>query len=90
MPGASFLNTKFENVTQELDGLTFEECTFEGCTLVYKGGPPPALKRCDFNNTGFRFEGAAANTIAFLQAMSAPTSGLQVVVRDTFPILNKG
>jgi hypothetical protein len=35
-----------------------------------------------------RFEGTAGNTIAFLKAMTAPSSGLQRVVRDTFRALS--
>jgi hypothetical protein len=35
-----------------------------------------------------KFEGTAGNTIAFLKAMAAPSSGLQRVIRDTFRALS--
>ena len=78
-------NTFTETVT--LDGNEFDICIFDGCSLVYRGGPPPILNDCQFAGTRFQFEGAAANTVAFVQAMAAPGSGLQSVVRDTFPAL---
>ncbi|MCH9053057.1 MAG: hypothetical protein IIA72_18680 [Proteobacteria bacterium] len=69
----------------ELDGNEFDNCKFSGASLIYRGGTPPSLNGCHFTNIRFEFQGAAANTVAFLQAMAAPNSGLQNVVRDTFP-----
>ena len=69
----------------ELDDNEFENCTFSGASLIYRGGAPPSLNGCNFTNVRFNFQGSAANTVAFLKAMSAPNSGLQSVIRDTFP-----
>ena len=71
----------------ELDGDEFYNCTFSGALLIYLGGPPPSLSGCSFTDVKFEFRGAAANTVAFIQTMAAPNSGLQEVVRDTFPAL---
>ena len=78
----------FQGGRVALDGNSFKGCTFDGCELVYSGGIPPALSGCSFSNFNMRFEGAAANTIAFLKAMAAPSSGLQRVIRDTFRALS--
>ena len=71
----------------ELDGNEFDNCTFSGASLIYRGGTPPRLSGCSFTDFKFEFQGAAANTVAFLQAMATANSGLQSVVRDTFPDL---
>ncbi|CAN5261826.1 hypothetical protein BH10PSE7_BH10PSE7_37880 [soil metagenome] len=72
-----------ENVV--LDENEFDECKFDGTKLIYRGGTPPNLKGCDFANSIFFFDGPASNTVAFLKGMSGPRSGLQKVVRQTFP-----
>ncbi len=72
----------------KLDGNEFIDCTFENCTLVYSGGLPPLITRCDFKSFTFEFRGHAANTVAFLQAMASPKSGFQSVIRKTFPALH--
>ena len=71
----------------ELDGNEFNNCTFRGNVLIYRGGQPPSLRNCSFEDPEFRFLDAAGNTIAFLQAMARADSGLQSVVRDTFPAI---
>jgi hypothetical protein len=70
-----------------LDGATFDHCRFVDAVLVYRGGMGLGLSGCTFQNVGFEFEGPAANTLAVLQAMSAPKSGLREIVRRSFPIL---
>ncbi len=56
----------FHNRAIDVDGMTYDGCTFDSCTLVYSGGKPPDLMRCTFNNTGFSFSGAAADTIVLM------------------------
>lgn len=70
-----------------LDGATFENCRFVDAVLVYRGVMGLGLNGCKFQNVRFEFEGAAANTLAVLQAMTAPNSGLREVVKRSFPIL---
>ena len=73
--------------TIDLDGNEFIGCSFDKCTLIYSGGKPPLINDCSFNNVRFKFRGPAKNTVAFLKAMASPDSGLQKVIRDTFPAL---
>lgn len=70
-----------------LDGGTFERCRFKEAALVYVGGEPPSLVNCSFRGVSFEFNGAAGRTVAFLQGMSAPKSGLSSVFKATFPRL---
>jgi hypothetical protein len=73
------LNSERETTSEErfdgerlvIDGRHFEDCHFETCTLVYRGGLPPNFVRCDFAAPRFVFEEAAQST---LQLMSAPTN----------------
>jgi hypothetical protein len=78
----------FKGETVTLDGNTFHQCTFENCELIYKGGKPPAMSGCSFNTPRFKFEGPAADTLAFFAAMYH--GGLQVVVDDTFKQIRAG
>ena len=68
-----------------LDNVHFEHCQFKGAVLVYRGGLPPAVRNCTFENVSFEFEGAAGRTLALLQAMSSTSSGLREVVKASFP-----
>jgi len=70
-----------------LDGGSFERCRFQHAVLVYAGGIPPRLAGCSFADTTFEFQGAAGLTLAFLQAMAAPSSGLSAVFKASFPRL---
>lgn len=77
-------HSEIKNTVQKLDGIEFRSCTFENCTLVYEGGPPPSLRDCTFINSVFRFDGAARNTVDFLKAIRDPRSGLSVVFDSAF------
>ncbi|MBU1378000.1 MAG: hypothetical protein KKE02_01470 [Alphaproteobacteria bacterium] len=67
-----------------LDGSSFERCRFQRAVLIYAGGAPPRLSDCVFTDATFEFQGAAARTLTFLQAMSAPSSGLAAVFKASF------
>ena len=73
--------------TAHLDDSEFIDCTFDGCTLVYSGGKAPSITGCRFKSFKFEFREHAANTVAFMKLMASPKSGLQRVIRDTFPAL---
>ena len=75
----------FTNERVTLDDNEFFNCKFNSCTLVYHGSAPPQLSDDSFHNVKFVFNGPAANTIAFLKAMATVTSGMQHIVKDTFP-----
>lgn len=68
-----------------LDNANFEHCRFQGAALVYRGGVPPTVRNCTFENVSFEFEGAAGRTLALLQAMSSTSSGLRSVFKASFP-----
>jgi hypothetical protein len=71
-----------------IDETHFEDCSFETCTLVYRGGVPPNFVRCDFAAPRFVFEEAAQNTI---QLMSAIYSGIdERIIEKTFDEIRKG
>lgn len=68
-----------------LDGRSFEGCRFQQAVLVYSGGALPHIANCTFDRTTFAFEGAAARSMALLQAMSAHSSGLRDIFKASFP-----
>lgn len=78
----------FVSTSVPLDNSEFHQCSFTDCAMVYSGGKPPTLDRCSFQDSKFHFEGAAANTVLFLQEMAKPQSGLQTVAREIFAALN--
>jgi len=55
--------------TVTLDGEHFEDCEFRQCRLVYAGGAPPKFVGCRFDACEWKFEGAAANTLAHLKVV---------------------
>lgn len=59
----------YNHQTVELDGETFNDCEFAECRLVYSGGEPPTFTRCRFDDCEWKFEDAAANTLAYLKQM---------------------
>lgn len=71
-----------------IDGESYEGCTFENCTLVYRGAALPAFNRCTFNPPRFTFEDEADNTLSFLKSLAADP-GMRHVIRDTFPELGR-
>jgi hypothetical protein len=69
----------------QLDGRSFDGCRFEQAVLVYSGGPLPRIANCVFDRATFAFEGPAGRSMALLQAMSAPSSGLRDIFKASFP-----
>jgi hypothetical protein len=57
----------YNHQTVAVDGESFSNCEFTACRLVYSGGPPPELDNCRFTDSEWRFEGAAAQTLAYLK-----------------------
>jgi hypothetical protein len=70
-----------------IDDMSFERCRFEHAVLVYTGGAPPQIVDCSFHEVSFEFQGAAGRALSFLQALSAPSSGLRDVFKASFPRL---
>jgi hypothetical protein len=59
--------TIFNHETVPLDGESFSDCEFRACRLVYSGGETPNFDGCRFDDCEWRFEGAAARTLAHLK-----------------------
>lgn len=79
---------RFEGERLVIDGKHFENCHFETCTLVYRGGVPPNFVRCDFAAPHFVFEDAAQST---LQLMGAIYNGIdERIIEKTFDEIRKG
>jgi len=80
-------NQEFSGERILLDGKHFENCTFEHCDLVYRGGVPPNFVRSDFAAPRFVFEEAAQSTIQF---MSAIYNGIdERIIERTFDEIRK-
>ncbi len=67
-----------------LDNAVFERCKFQSATLIYTGGAPPQIRDCAFEQVTFEFQDAAGRTLAFLQAMASPHSGLRDLIKGSF------
>jgi len=81
------VNQSFSGERILLDGKHFEDCTFEHCDLVYRGGVPPNFVRSDFAAPRFVFEEAAQSTIQF---MSAIYNGIdERIIERTFDEIRK-
>ena len=61
----------FNHETVVLDGESFAGCEFRDCRLVYSGGAVPVFTDCSFHGCEWKFEDAAANTLAHLKAVWA-------------------
>jgi hypothetical protein len=59
----------FNHETVPLDGERFEACEFRGCRMVYRGGEPPSFADCRFDDCDWRFEDAAARTLAHMKVV---------------------
>jgi hypothetical protein len=57
----------FNHETVTLDGERYSGCEFRGCRMVFRGGEPPRFDDCRFDGCDWRFEDAAANTLAHLK-----------------------
>jgi hypothetical protein len=63
--------TIYNHETVWLDGESFSDCEFRECRLVYSGGEVPLFTGCQFNGCDWKFEDAAARTLAHLKQIWA-------------------
>ncbi len=63
--------TIFNHETVALDGEHFADCDFRDCRLVYAGGEPPTFENCRFDGCEWKFDGAAARTLAHMKGVWA-------------------
>ena len=75
----------FEGKTIVLDGSSFYECQFKGCTLIFNGVLPVTIDACSCDGCKWQFSGPAQNTIAFMQALYA--SGIKELLEDIIRVI---
>jgi hypothetical protein len=76
--------TIFNHETISLDGERFSGCEFRECRMVYRGGEPPKFDDCRFDDCDWRFEDAAAHTLAYMKllwAVGGKTS-MQALIKE--------
>jgi hypothetical protein len=69
---------KFEGVTVELDGNSFENCVFRDVVFHYAGGLM-VMKNCDIDRFSFRFDGALATGLFTLYQLFGSEGLLQII-----------
>jgi hypothetical protein len=67
MSGAMLSGGVYNHETVVLDGGVFEDCEFLKCRLVYAGGDLPSLVGCRFDACEWKYDEAAARTLAYLK-----------------------
>ena len=70
--------TIFNLETVPLDGEVFADCEFRDCRMVFSGGKPPVFDNCRFVACDWRFDDAAARTLAHLKVVWAAGGKAQV------------
>jgi hypothetical protein len=70
--------TIFNHETVALDGARFSDCEFRDCRMVYRGGEPPKFDDCEFRDCDWRFDDAAAHTLAHMKVVWAVGGKAQV------------
>lgn len=61
--------TIFNHETVALDGEHFSDCEFRDCRMVYTGGQPPVFEGCRFDGCDWKFDDAAARTLAHMKVV---------------------
>lgn len=74
----------FSHETVPLDGETFSDCEFRDSRLVYSGGEPPVFSQCRFEACDWRYDDAAARTLAHMKVVwnSGGKSAVQALIKD--------
>jgi hypothetical protein len=57
----------FNHESVALDGESFERCEFRECRLMYAGGDLPSFTDCRFDACEWKYDEAAARTLAYLK-----------------------
>ncbi len=79
-----YKNETFEGVPVELDGNTYENCTFDNVVFKYSGGDLE-MKDCKFVRFSFVFGGALANGLYALLQLFGIEAMLQIIRGFTEP-----
>jgi len=79
-----YKNETFEGVTVQLDGNSFENCTFNEVVFVFGGGDIQ-MTNCNMDRFSFQFEGALANGLFALYQLFGTEGMLQIIRGFTEP-----
>ena len=79
-----FVDKKFEGETVELDGNSFENCTFADVIFQYSGGDL-TIRNCGFSSFRFQFGGDLANGLFALYQLFGTEALLQIIRGFTEP-----
>lgn len=81
-------NQEFNADEVELDGNSFEGCTFRKCKMQYRGKARVDLSECVFENVEWSFLDEAQLTASFLRVLTETTAdyGRSLLV-NSFPCL---
>ena len=76
--------TIYNHETVALDGESFEDCEFRQCRLIYSGGEPPHFRVCRFDDCEWKFDDAAARTLAHLKLVwaSGGKAPVQALIKE--------
>ncbi|MED5545760.1 MAG: hypothetical protein VYD90_10965 [Pseudomonadota bacterium] len=86
IPGLTVVSGKnFANERVDIDGVDFNECTFNNCILVYSGGLPFYFSGGGVTNTTIESEGHAKATLDALSA--AYGAGMRSWVENIFALV---
>lgn len=79
-----YKNETFEGVTVELDGNSYEGCTFDDVLFVFGGGDLN-IKDCGIGSFRFQFTGQLANGLYALYQLFGTEGMLQIIRGFTDP-----
>lgn len=77
-------NETFEGAVVELDGNSYEDCTFYNVVFQYSGGDLQ-MKNCAIDRFSFKFGGALANGLYAIQQLFGTEALLQIIRGFTEP-----
>ena len=66
---ADYLGQDFNSTTLEIDGSVYDQCKFNNCKLIYRGGAIPTFSRCTLDRCEWIWNDAALRTIGFLRGI---------------------
>lgn len=82
---AIFENSSFQSDRIHIDGHSYKNCKFKGCEIIYSGGDLPSVVGCEFHETKWTMDGAAARTLLMLKSVyHGMGDGGKTLIEDTF------
>ena len=81
---AKIENRNYSQEVVNLDDNEFVGCTFQGCTLIYRGGTLPKFTNNSMDQCTWNFSGAAEATLRFISGLYQAGEGGRDVVERMF------